>query len=78
MASLIYSLLSPGLMTFLLKINYTPSPFTFRWLTVNPIFRFCLKEDTGRHRGKPTGVLATRILSFMNNKGESTDIGDPY
>ena len=65
-------------MTFLLKINYTPSPFTFRWLTINLIFRFRLKEDTSRYGGKPIGVLAVRILLFMDNKGELTNIGDPY
>ena len=73
-----YSLLSPGLIIFLLKINYTSSPFTFRWLIINPIFRFRLKEDTSRYRGEPIGVLAIRILSFIDNKGESTNIGNPY
>ena len=73
-----YSLLSPSLIIFLLKINYTLSPFTSRWLTTNLIFRFYLKEDTSRHRGKPIGILAIRILLFMDNKGELTNIGDPY
>ena len=77
-ASLIYSLLSPGLIIFLLKINYTLSPFTSGWLIINPIFRFRLKEDISRHKGEPAGILAIRILLFIDNKGELTNIGDPY
>ena len=77
-ASLIYSLLSPGLIIFLLKINYTLSPSTSGWLIINLIFGFRLKEDTSRHRGKPTGVPAIRILLFIDNKGKLTNIGDPY
>ena len=64
-------------MTFSLKIDYALSPPTLGWLTVNPIFRFCLKEDTDRYKNEPIGVLAVRMLSFIDNKGESTDIGDP-
>ena len=78
MASLIYSLLSLGLIIFLLKINYIPSPSTSGWLITNPIFRFYLKEDTSRYGGKPIGIPAARIFSFMDNKGELTNIGDPY
>ena len=78
MVSLIYSLLSPGLIIFLLKINYTPSPFTSRWLIINPIFRFYLKEDTSRRGGKLIGVPVIRMLLFMDNKGELTDISDSY
>ena len=73
-----YSLSSPGLITFSLKINYTPSPSISGWLTINPTFGFRLEEDTGRHGGEPVGVLAARILLFIDNKGELTDIGDPY
>ena len=42
------------------------------------MFRFRLKEDTSRYRGKPIGVPAIRILSFIDNKGKLINIGDPY
>ena len=77
-ASLIYSLLSPSLIIFLLNINCTFSPPTSKWETVSPILGFLLKEDIGRYRGKLIGVLAARILLSIDNRGESTDIGDPY
>ena len=65
-------------MTFLLKINYTFSPSTSRWLTINPIFGFYFKEDTSRRGGEPIGVSAIRILLFIDNKGKLTNISNPY
>ena len=65
-------------MIFLLKIDYTPSPSTSGWLIAKPTFRFCLEDDTGRRGGEPTGVLAARMLSFIDNKGELINIGNPY
>ena len=47
-------------------------------LPICPFLRFFLKEDTGSCRGEPTGVPATKILLFMDNRGESINIGDPY
>ena len=73
-----YSLSSPGLIIFLLNSNSTFSPFTSRWVTVSPLLRFLLKEDTGSYKNKLIGVLAIRILLFMDNKGKFTDISDPY
>ena len=65
-------------MMFLSNSNSTPYPFTSGWVTVSPLLKFLLKENTGSHRGKPTGVLAIKILLFMDNRGESINIGDPY
>jgi len=75
-AFLIYSLLSPGLITFLLKINYIFSLFTLGWLTVNPIFKFCFKKNTSKYRGELMGIPTTRIFLFIDNKGKSINIGN--
>jgi hypothetical protein len=77
-ASLIYSLLSSGLITFLLNINSTPSPPTSRYITASPFLRFLLKEDTSSRGVELIGVLATKMLLFIDNKGKSTNIGNPY
>ena len=71
-----YFLSSPSLITFLLKIDCTPSPLISKWFTKNPLFRFYFKKDINRYRGKLIGVLAVKILSFINNKGKFINIGD--
>jgi hypothetical protein len=65
-------------MTFLLNINSTPSPPISGWVTVSPLLRFLFKEDIGSYKSKLAGVLATRILLFINNRGEFTNISNPY
>jgi hypothetical protein len=62
---------------FLLNINSTPSPPTSGYTIASPLLRFLLKEDTSSYRGELIGVLAARMLSFIDNKGKSTNIGDP-
>ena len=57
---------------FLLRINYTPSPFISRWLTKN----FYFKEDISRYRGELIGVPVIRMLSFIDNKDEFINIGN--
>ena len=61
---------------FLLNINSTPSPPTSGWATISPLLGFLLKEDTSSYRGEPTGILAARILSFIEDKGKLTNIGN--
>ena len=75
-AFLIYFLLSLSLIMFLLNSNSTPSPLTFRRVTVSPFLKFFVKKDTSSYRGEPTGVLTIKMLLFINNKGKSTNIGD--
>ena len=72
-----YSLLSPSLMIFLLNSNSTFSPFIFGWVTVSLFFKFLLKEDTSSYKSELIGVLAIRMLLFIDNKGEFTNIGNP-
>ena len=76
-AFLIYFLLSPGLIIFLLNINFTLSPLTFGWVTVSPFLKFRLKEDISSRKGKLVGVPAAKMLLFIDNRGKSTNIGDP-
>ena len=74
---LIYSISLFSLMMFLLNINSTPSPLISKWVIISPFLGFLFKEDTGSCKCKPTSVLATRMLLFINNRGKSTDIGNP-
>ena len=59
-------------------MKFTFSPFTFKWVTVNPLFKFLFKEDTSSYRGKVTGILAARMFLFIDDKGKLTDIGNSY
>ena len=77
MAFSMYSLLSPGLIIFLLNIDYIPSSLTSGWAIINFILGFLFKKGVGMHKGELAGVLAVRMLLFMDNKGDFIDIGDP-
>ena len=43
-----------------------------------PSFWIFFKEDIGNYRGKLVGVLAIRMLLFIDNRSKFTNIGNPY
>ena len=47
-------------------------------MTVSPLLRFLLEEDISSYRSKLAGVLAARMLLFIDNRGEFTNIGNLY
>jgi len=57
-------------------MDYTFSPFTFKWVNINSIFRFYFKNDINKFKGKLIGVLIIKILLFINNKNKSINVGD--
>ena len=77
-ASLIYSLLSFSLITFLLNINSTPSPPTFKRAIISLFLGFLFKKNISSYRGKLISILAVRILLFINSKGKLINISNVY